>query len=308
MAKETKENKESNSTVEPNDDAVSVFDSLFDSEEDKDKKTKPKSEIVKLEKDKEKPVERKSKNALIPFGKNNQIEIINGYYDGKLPYQEAVAAAEKKEKEFEQKDRTIAYSILLVIFMALMIFMPNISEYVQDVNKDVTSNIETMPYIIGLNVSEAMTLLNGYEVEIKDVPPDDYFYEDGLVIKSNVDYMTPMVPDQKVILYVCKNPDAPATTLEKVVFPKFPLYKHNLVIQSATLKEGIITVEIFNQGQLFRDLTLIVNQFDKQNNPLNNRTFYFQNLKVRQGETFKIDIRLTNPDLYRIDFLDAQVS
>ena len=214
----------------------------------------------------------------------------------------------KKEKEFEQKDRTIAYSILLVIFMALMIFMPNISEYVQDVNKDVTSNIETMPYIIGLNVSEAMTLLNGYEVEIKDVPPDDYFYEDGLVIKSNVDYMTPMVPDQKVILYVCKNPDAPATTLEKVVFPKFPLYKHNLVIQSATLKEGIITVEIFNQGQLFRDLTLIVNQFDKQNNPLNNRTFYFQNLKVRQGETFKIDIRLTNPDLYRIDFLDAQVS
>ena len=296
-------------TASQKNDTASDLDAIFSSENDTSKSSSntPKAEIVKVEKDDKALVEKKSKNSLIPFGKSNQVEVIDGYYDGKLPYQEAIAAAEKKEKEFEQKDRTIAYSILLVIFMVLMIFAPNIAEYVQDVNKDVTSNIATMPYVIGLNVSEAQTLLNGYEVEIKEVPPDDYFYEDGLVIKSNVDYMTPMSPDQKVILYVCHNPDAPATTLKEVVFPKFPQYKHNLVIQSATLKDGIVTVEIYNQGALFRDLTLIVNQFDKMGERLNDRVFYFQNLKVRTGETFKVDIRLTNPNLYRIDFLDAQV-
>ena len=238
---------------------------------------------------------------------SSDIQVRKGYYDGSRPLKELTLSPED-EKALEEKDRTLAYLFILAISVLLMIFSPHISKYVNEVNKDVTVNVERMPYVIGLTEPEARNLLNGYEVKVEKLQLEGFYYEDGLVVNSNVDFGTPMVADQEVVLYVCSRPEAKAKKLEAVKFPEFPVYFHNFIVQKGVLNNGIITLTILNNDKDFDSLFITIEQYNKYGERMNNRTFYYQSLKVKKGDMFTVDFKLTNPNLARIDIARVEIA
>lgn len=234
------------------------------------------------------------------------IVVKKGYYNGLIPYKDAVEAQQKSQEELEKKDTAVLWTAFLVISLLLAAFFPLINNYVKEVEQSMYEGIELMPEVAGMNEAEAKLLLSDYEVVVERVERVSDYFEDGVVTKSNVNPGTVLSPEQVIKLYVCSKPENKATKLETIVMPKFPVSKNQITFKSAELKDGVLYIVARNDGDMFKSFSVTLGQYNNLGEKINARRFFIRDVEVQPDEVFEFKVRLTNPQTYKFEIESAQ--